>query len=183
MEKAESIINQNEYVTALSRDSAIRILLDLCKDNDLAKRIYTMAKAFLSDVDADEIADDVFDSLNAIEVEDLWDNSGNTRYGYQEPAEVAYEMLESALSNYMIKMAQYEELDMKKEEKEYCKGIISGLHKYATEGSNEFSDWAPDDTYTIIENILYDWKKCNTAEDIEEVQAVYDSFFSDDNEE
>ena len=172
--------SQLKFIEALSHEASIEILLELCKDSALAERIVAMVKSDLSDVDADEVTDEVFRSLNSIQVEDLWDNSGNTHWGYQEPTEVAFEMLEDEVRSYIQEMEKYYNLGMKREEKEYCKGIISGLLKYGQDGNNEFRDWCPDDPYTIAENIIYDWKQDHSAEEIEEIQAVYDSFFADD---
>ena len=171
---------QKKYIAALSREEAIRILLVLCKDGNMAEHISKMAKAAMADVDADVVADEVFKSLNSVQVEELWNNSGKTYSGYTEPTEVAFEMLEDEVRYYVTKMEQYKDLGMKTEEKEYCKGIISGLLKYGQDGYNEFRDWCPDDPYTVAENIIYNWKKNHTADEIEEIQAVYDSFFSDD---
>ena len=168
-----------KYVEALSREAAIKILLELCNDDVIAERISVMAKATLAEVDTDVIADEVFSSLNSIQVEDLWDNSGKAYGGYQEPTEVAFEMIEDEVRCYIKEMEQYRDLGMKTEEKEYCKGIITGLLLYGQDGNNEFRDWCPDDPYTIAENVIYDWKKEHTIEEIEEIQAIYDSFFSD----
>jgi hypothetical protein len=74
-------------------------------------------------------------------------------------------------------MEQYNSLGMNVEEKKYCKGIIAGLLRYGEAGNNEFHDWCPDDPYTVADNIIYDWKSNHTAEDTDEIQAVYDSFF------
>jgi len=175
--------SQLKFIEALSREASIEILLELCKDNALAERIVAMVKSDLSDVDADEVADEVFLCLNSIQVEDLWDNSGKTHWGYQEPTEVAFEMLEDEVRFYIQEMERYYSLGMKREEKEYCKGILSGLCRYGESGDNEFRDWCPDDPYTIAENIIYDWKKKHTAEEVDEIQAVYDSFFSDGSDE
>ena len=139
-----------------------------------------MAKAALSDVDADEIADEVFANLNSIQVEELWDNSGKSYGGYQDPTDIAFEMIENEVRHHIRKMEQYKSLGMKLEEKEYCKGIIIGLLRYGEAGNNEFRDWCPDDPYTVAENIIYDWENDHTIDEIEEVQAVYDSFFADD---
>lgn len=177
--KKKSNVDPEEYVKALSHDAAINILLKLCKENAFVERIATMARASLANVSADEIADEVFRSLNSIDIEDLWDNSGETRWGYQDPTEVAYEMIDDRLCCFIQKMKQCNSLSMKQEEMEYCKGVIAGLLKYGTEGDNEFHDSVPDDPYTHAENILYDWKNSNTDENIKEVQAVYDRFFSD----
>ncbi|MCL1974934.1 MAG: hypothetical protein FWG61_02070 [Firmicutes bacterium] len=171
---------QFKFIEALSREALIEILLELCKDSELAKRIPAMSKAALAKVEADAIADEVFRSLNTIQVEDLWDNSGKTRGGYQDPTDVAFEMIEDEVQYYIQKMRQYNNLGMKKEEKEYCKGIIIGLMRYGETGNNEFRDWCPDDPYTVAENIIYDWKNDHTTEEIEEIQKVYDSFFADD---
>ena len=86
----------------------------------------------------------------------------------------------SEVRHHLQKMVQYSSLGMKTEEKEYCKGIIIGLLRYGESGNNEFRDWCPDDPYTVAENIVYDWKNNHTAEEIEEIQEVYDSFSTDD---
>lgn len=172
--------NSYEIIKALEPSSAIRILMELCKDVALCERIVALAKNSLSAVNTGDIADKVFRSLNSIQIEDLWDNSGTTRWGYKDETEVAFEMIGDVLVAYTRKMEQYRELGMKKEEKEFCKGIISGLLRYGESGSNAFYDAVPDDPYTHAENVLYDWKKNNSDEDIAEIQAVYDSFFSDE---
>ena len=164
-------------IEALDVVDLCKILKQLCEDENIAKLVSTMAKAKLSKVNSEEIAEEVFDSLNSIDVEDLWDNSGKTRYGYNDPGEVAFEMVENEVRPYINKMKQYNEVRMKVEEKEYCKGIIMGLLQYGDSGNNEFSEWCPDDPYTIADNIIYDWKKNHSQEDVEEIQEVYDSFF------
>ena len=176
----DSDSSQLKFIEALSREASIEILLELCKDGDVADRISVMVKAALAEVDADDIADEVFRSLNSIRVEELWDNSGKTYEGYQDPTDVAFEMIEDEVRDYIRKMAQYKSLGMKTEEKEYCKGIITGLLRYGEAGNNEFRDWCPDDPYTIAENMIYDWKNDHTADEVEEIQAVYNSFFADE---
>jgi len=167
-----------KYVTSLAPMAAKKILIELCKDENLTDRIVTMARISLSNLDANDVKDKVFRSLNTILIEDLWDNSGKTRWGYNDPTDVAYEMIGTELDVFLRQMEQYRDLGMKKEEKEYCKGIISGLLSYGQDGDNEFHDAVPDDPYTHAENVLYNWKMNNTEEDTREVQAVYDSFFA-----
>ena len=60
--------SQLKLIEALSCEASIEILLELCKDNALAERIVAMVKSDLSDVDADGVADEVFRSLNSIQV-------------------------------------------------------------------------------------------------------------------
>jgi hypothetical protein len=175
----ESKVNMNplDFVKALDHVDALKILVKLCKEEPLRARIVKMAKASLSKVDANEVADDVFSSLNSILVEDLWDNSGKTRWGYHEPTEVAFEMMESEIEGFIQQMVEYRTLGMKKEEKIYCQGILEGLLEYGNEGTNEFHDYVPDDPYTIADNVFEDWKEHNSDKDIKEIKSVYDSYF------
>jgi hypothetical protein len=180
----ESIENIDplEYIRSLKRHEAINILIRLYKDGELSERIMAKVKESLSAVDVESVANEVFSSLNSIDIDDLWENSGSTQWGYQEPSEVAFDMMGVEIAPHIKKMEQYGKLGMEEEEKVYCKGIISGILKYAAEGSNEFHDAVPDDPYIHAENIIYDWKKHSSEEDIAEAQAVYDSFFADDTE-
>ena len=41
----------------------------------------------------EEIADGVFWELDTLEVENVWDNSGPTRYGYVDSGEKVWEMV------------------------------------------------------------------------------------------
>ncbi|MDR2713870.1 MAG: hypothetical protein LBB91_12245 [Clostridiales bacterium] len=179
VESGESKKNQDplDFVKALDQTTAIRILLQLCQEKAIAEQIIDMAKVTLSEVSAQEIAEEVFESLNSILVEDLWDNSGKTRYGYEDPADVAFEMIETEADEYVQEMLKYRQLGMKREEKAYCQGILEGILKYGNEGTNDFHDWAPDDPYTIADNIFQEWKTHNTEEDIKDIQAIYTSYF------
>ena len=51
------------------------------------------------DVDVDRICEDVFSVLDAIYVEDLWDRSGATSFGYVTPEDMAIEMMEEELES------------------------------------------------------------------------------------
>jgi hypothetical protein len=170
---------QLKYIEAISREAAIRILSELCEDSVLMNRIVKMAKAALSEVDAESVKNSVYRSLNSIQIEDLWENSGKSYGGYQDPTDVAFEMLEDEIYIFKQKMKQYRELGMKLEEKEYCKGIISGILSFAQEGNSAFLEAVPDDPYTIAYDIFEDWKEHNSTEDIDDVQSVYDGYFGD----
>ena len=52
------------------------------RDSELAARIAEVALAQLRDVDVDLIADMVYNDLEMLEVEEVWDRAGSTRDGY-----------------------------------------------------------------------------------------------------
>ena len=97
----------------ISADDAFAILSRLAKeDSKIAKRIEQIAIEYLSDVDSEEIASQVYFDLDRIEVEELWNRSGRTRNGYVEPIEMAFQMFEEALEPFLDEMKKYQNLSM-----------------------------------------------------------------------
>lgn len=143
------------------------------EDNDVKKRIEKIALDYLSDVDIDEIAEHIFAVLDSIEVEDLWNQSGKTRYGYVDPNERAWEMFEERLEPFIDQMEKYQNLSMHTEAKRYCLGILKGIYKFEKRATTEFADWvidAPQENF----NAVYDkWRKRHKdQEDIREVENI-----------
>lgn len=55
-----------------------------------------------AEVDAEEIATTVYAELDRLEVEEVWDRTGRPyRYGYLDPGEAAYQMMEEALDPFI----------------------------------------------------------------------------------
>jgi len=151
---------------------ALAILRILAKDKELAGKIEEIATERLSEVDIEDVAHDVFSDLDGIDVEDVWKNSGGTRYGYVDPNELAWEMFEEALEPFVKKLKDYEELSMQAEAKRYCMGILKGIHQFDKESSSEYSDWVEDAPGESFEEILGDWKKrCKNKKDIKEMDS------------
>lgn len=100
------------------------------EDDDIKKRIEKIAFDYLSKVDIDEISQHVFDELNSLEVEELWNQSGSTRYGYVDPNERSWEMFEEQLEPFIDQMEKYQNLSMYTEAKRYCLGILKGIYKF-----------------------------------------------------
>jgi hypothetical protein len=166
-----------EYIKSLNRTNMLTILLALCEDESLAKQISAKAKELLSDADSGEIEEQVFNTLNTIFIEELWENSGKDYFGvYHDETEVACDMVEDAVSELLQNMKRYRALGMKDIEKKYCVGIVAGLLRYGKEGENEFHEAAPDDPYIIADDVFADWKEHNPPEEWDEVKATFDRF-------
>ena len=74
----------------LSADDALAIVHALAREDDrLASLIAEVATSCLSSVDSEQIASDLYDELDVLDVEEVWDRSGATRHGYVEPQEAA----------------------------------------------------------------------------------------------
>ena len=150
------------------------ILKKLAQDDDsIVHRIQEIIQQLGSHLDATKIADEVFDTLDAIEVEDLWDQSGSTRHGYVEPCEKAYEMVESAISPFTIKLNKYLSKSMWNESKVMSIGIAQGLYEFDAHSYSEFKDWAPAVVDTMVSDIFDDWSShCKNVALLNEVKKL-----------
>jgi hypothetical protein len=157
--KEEKLLDNLKY------EMAISILKKLYADKEVRRKLISLAEAALQKIDADEIANDVFSELNMLDVDDLYRDSGKTRYGYVEPSELAHTMAEDAVEPFVSDIAKYRDLGMKGEEMETCRGLLRGLMKYENNGSNELKDWIPDSIMEIAKSILDEYGKYNTESD------------------
>lgn len=152
MKKPQEIIDQ------LSLHDAVAVLKTLAdSDAQLAGRIAEIATEQLMGVDPDDVAAAVFQELDFLEVEDVWDQAGASRDGYRETGEVADEMIDNALESHMEELSRYQRLNMLEEATYICMGIISGLYMFEHESSSEFKDWAVDLPASYAEGALRKW--------------------------
>lgn len=141
---------------------ALEILERLAnEDAKISKRIEELAPEYLSGVDSDTIAENIFSDLNSIDVEDVWNNSGSTSYGYVEPYELASEMFEDALETYIDDLREYQKLSMAKEAKITCMGILKGIYMFEREATTEFKGWAEDDPRVNFSRVFEVWRERN----------------------
>ena len=119
----------------------------------------------------DEISEDVYFELNSLDVEDVWDHSGSTRYGYIDPNEYAWELFEETLAPFIKQLKKYDNLSLRTEAKNYCMGILKGIYKFENESSSEYKDWATDAPGENFVTIFENWKKCcSNPEDLHEME-------------
>jgi hypothetical protein len=70
-----------------------------------------------------------------------WDSHSD---GYTSPDEAAVELMEEELQPFVDQAKRYHELDMRKQERDYCAGVILGLYRYEKESKSEFRNWSED---------------------------------------
>jgi hypothetical protein len=124
---------------------ALLILRKLAEsDTGMRKIIAEIAEDLIKDVDIDEICDDVFSTLDFIDVHELWDRSGAFSGGYTSSEDMAYEMVEEALNPFEKEVYRLFALVMKQEAKLSCMGVLKGLYQYEHESKSEFKGWGAD---------------------------------------
>lgn len=170
---------KKDVLDKINGEKALEILRVLAKeDENVAKKIEQTLFGYLREVDVENVASQVYFSLDGIAVEDVWDNSGSTRYGYEDPTEVAWQMFEDELKPFMDELKNYMELSMHNEAKKYCMGMLKGLYKFEKESCSEYSDWAEDAPKDYFETVLDYWKKgCKNQKDIKEMEEFIQKNF------
>lgn len=162
-----------DIVRHLSPGDAWAVLQQLAaEDESLARRIAEVATARLSQVDPEEVGFELYDELCLLEIEDAWDQAGRTRYGYVEPHEVAYGMIEKVLAPFLEELKKYQTLGMHAEANRFCMGLLLGLSKFEYECKTQFRDWTPDAGISFAESVVETWKEGRgTREDFAAVRT------------
>ncbi len=157
---------KDNIIKKITPDEALIILKHLSKSDDiLKKKITDLAEGLFKNVDIEEICVDVFYTLDGIDVHELWDRSGTTRDGYSSPEEMSVEMFDEALEPFVQEMKRLLELEICKEAKEFCMGILKGIYQYEHESKSEFKDWASDLPGESFGDVLREWSNgCNESD-------------------
>ncbi len=169
-------MNTKAILNHLSPQEALTILKTLAEnDPQLAERIATIAHEQISSVDCEDVAADVYWDLDALEVEQVWDQAGSTRHGYVETEEVADQMIQGVLAPYTPKLERYKKLNMPPEALEMCIGILTALYRFETESTNQFKDWAVDLPLSYADSVLEQWYSFETTPMVTELESFIDA--------
>src|SRR5262249_23095317 len=117
------------------------------------------ATSLLAEFSLDEIADEVFDALDLVDVQDCWDRAGGSREGYPSPDEAAADLIEEELQPFFDQVERYHELGMPEQEARYCMAVVLGIYRFEHESKSEFKQWAADIPAECAANLLQEWRK------------------------
>jgi len=168
-----AIENTHEIIDQLPPTVALSILRSLAdSDEGLAARIVEMALSHISGVDPEEIAAFLYDELNALEVEEVWDRAGPKRDGYVDPGEAADLMIDEVLEPFLKDLRRYQKLGLKAEANHLCMGLLWGFYQFEHESESEFKDWARDAPANFAWAVVDAWKEGSPDRaDVAEVRA------------
>ena len=155
-----AIDDPQKIIDALSPEDALIILRQLARqDENLAAEIAALAVNRLSDVDIDGIADALRFELEGLTPEDVWERAGETRYGYVETNEAAYQIIEELLEPYLTELHQCQTAGLYLEAEQMCAGLLFGFYQFEFEVENKFKDWATDAPLEFAWSVLRRWQK------------------------
>jgi len=170
-------MTKKDILESISADEALTVLQELVASNQtLRKRAEKIAFAMLTDVDVEEVAEEVFMALESLRVEDVWDNSGSTREGYIDTGTCAWGMFDDALKPVIQQMPKCQLLSLHEQAKAYCMGILKGIRCFETESESEFKNWAIDAPGEYFVSTYRDWKKeARNKKEVAEVRRFINS--------
>ncbi len=112
---------------------------------ELKTKAEAIAADMLSSPSVEEVAGDVFEAVTAPGVEALSGRAGKQPWGYVEPTEAAWTLLEEAIESTLSDMKRCVKLGLRPAAEAICSGIVLGLYEAAEEGSPPgLLGWAPD---------------------------------------
>lgn len=149
-----------DEVKNLTPGQALEVVLRLsAKEGAIRNAVLAEAKAVLSEIDLDAIAEDVFFALDSVDVQDCWDRAGGSRDGYTSPDQAAADLIGEELRPFFDQAGRYHELGMPEEEATYRKGAILGIYRYEHEAKSEFRELAVDIPIDCAGALLSEWRE------------------------
>jgi hypothetical protein len=116
----------------------------LVRHPDLVKEAEGLAGSVIGDVSIEEVADTVEDDIRALDVEDLNSRAGSHAYGYVEPTEAAWELVEEVVMPFIEGIKRRVEVGQQAAALSTCAGIVLGLYRLRNSENDPFLGWAAD---------------------------------------
>jgi hypothetical protein len=174
----EKLIKQNLSDAISDQDAAQILKILYAQDAKMAARIEQVANDYLGEVDAEQIAKDVYSTLDRLDVTELSQRAGSGPYGYTEPSQMAYDMFAEVVDPFLVEMKKYQKLSKPREAKLYCLGILKGIDRYEKEARPDFKDWVGDGIMEHFYWILDEWKKgCRSSQERKEMKEFVGNNF------
>jgi hypothetical protein len=142
----------------LKPDEAAGVLRRLLEAHpDLSSEAEEIAQSLLHHVEYEDVAAEIENEIRALDYEVLNGRAGTHEWGYLEPSEAAWEILEETVEPYLEDMKRYLELGLQAEALETCKGLVLGFYRLSEREGGDVMGWAPDFPAEAAGNILEAW--------------------------
>ena len=131
-----------EQLTPEEGAGVLRSLLE--HHPELVSEAENMARATVTDVDPDAVAEDIEQVVSDLDSEELNARTRRKSWGYVEPIEAAWEILEESVEPFLEKMRRHIALGFEAAAVATCAGIVLGLYRCRGKGSDQLLGWAED---------------------------------------
>jgi hypothetical protein len=164
----------NDVTGKITSEQALLIVERLCrKGGDIRDAIVAEAISLLSEFSLDEIADEVFDALDLIDIQDCWDLAAAHGGSRTATAQAAVDVIEEELQPFFDQVERYHDLGMPEQEATYCRGVLAGIYRFEQESEAEIKGLAADLPRECAGALLDDWRKRNPGKTGAEVMEAF----------
>jgi hypothetical protein len=146
-----------DCLDVLTGDEAQIVLKDLLSSRpDLILDARRAANALLATVSFADVAADVVDALQALDLDDL--DAGPRPGGYVEPSEAAWNAIERVATPYLHDLERRVKLRHEDQALEVCKGIVLGFYRAEHRGF-ELLEYAEDSPSELASHAVEIWRR------------------------
>lgn len=124
---------------------------------ELASEAEGIARSALGSISFEDIASDVAGAIRLLDIDDLNGRAGRHSWGYTEPTEAAWELIEEAAEPFLEEMRRHVKLGLVREALEILKGIVAGLYECRNAEGHDFLAWAEDCPAEIAGHAIDEW--------------------------
>jgi hypothetical protein len=129
----------------------------LARHWELRPEAEAIARDLLTEISPFSVADDVENTLLQYDYDDLNSRAGGHSWGYVEPTEAAWELLEEAVEPFVSEMKRYLEMGLEEQALQFCQGVLLGLYRVRDGQDNDILGWAEDFPAEAAGNMLDVW--------------------------
>jgi len=117
-----------------------------------------IANALLGEVSFEDVAWEIETAARALDLDALNSRAGSHRWGYEDPTEAAWELLEEIVEPFLEDMKRQAELRSAAKALEICKGVVLGLYRVRHEpNGSTVLGWATDFAVQTAMSALEMW--------------------------
>ncbi len=171
-----------DYLEVLTPEQVTLVLAQLVQSNPQIKiEFEILAKNLLESIDIDEIANEIYSSLEEIEMEEVWHRTGN-QYDrdYKDPYDIIVDDIEDILDPFVRRISSFIQQNLPYQANALCKGVLKGLHDFEKSSGSEILNELGDGLEFIAQNEILDlWDKVDEIEDSDSIDNFISKNLSD----
>ncbi len=165
---------KKDTLTQLQSKEANAVLQELLQRHpELKSETEAIAGKVIEDVSVEEVAEDVSGRVLGVGLDELNGRAGGHSWGYVEPTEAAWELLEESIEDVVEDMKRRMMAGSEAAAEKTCIGLVIGLFKLRHTQNDGALDWAPDFPAEAAGQAISDFielfpknRKCGTSQRI-----------------
>jgi len=153
-----------ELTGKITPEQALAVVERLCaRGGDIRDAVVAEATSLLTEFSLEDTADEVFDALDLIDIQDCRDLARLPAPddGPTSVEEAAGDIIEEDLQPFFDQVERYHDLGMPVEEARYCQGVVLGIYRFGEESEAEIKDLVGDLPLDCADDLLNAWRRRN----------------------